>query len=531
MRHRLITATSAIVLALATGASAADISQDGANAIRDNLNHLLPGDIAKKQPVTVKPAGSRYEITYDFAKLLDKVKKQDFEIKGLTPFTMFATPQDSGLWNLEGNNNFNVTGHFKGPDDKRSDFTYSIAQMDFTSVFDPAISYLRSGDFSAKDLKFSSTTDTESVNASFADMVYKLSSADSAMAGRLDFAANGRFGTFAEQVSSKDMPPIQFSADSLDFNAKVNGIAAKDLKEMVLFVLDHADQKELSKESETKLKEMLGKAFPLLTSLEETITLNNLAVTSAVGSGGAKSFGYHFTVDGPSNATRIGVAMDAADVKLDSALIPPGYTAFLPQALDIQFGVPGMDFAAFGDEFMKVDFSKAAGDTEKAGQQAAEKLFPGGILKVDFPKISAKSGVYDVEMSGELEGRVDTQKDYKLHASIVARDYDKTIAAVQELAKTNPDLNQASFGLMMIKGFAKPDADGAQRWDVDVASDGSVSVNGQQIKGPDAPAADEGAAPSDEAAPGDDSAPSDDAAPSDETAPSDEATPSEETKP
>lgn len=497
MRHRLITATSVIVLALAGGTQAAEITQDGANAIRDNLTHLLPKDLAKSQPVTVTPAGSHYEIVYDFAKLLAKIKKENFEINGLAPFKMFATPQDSGLWNLEGKNNLNVNGHFSGPDKQRTDFTYAIADMAFNSVFDPAISYFRSGDFTAKDIKFSSSTGTEMVNASFGDMVYKLSSADSATAGRLDFAANGKFSAFTEQVSGKEVPPIQFSADSLDFDAKVNGIAAKDLKEMVLFVLDHAEEKELSKDSEAKLKTMLGNAFPLLTSLEETIKLNNLAVTSVAGSGGAKSFGYHFTIDGPSNATRIGVAMDAADVTLDSALVPAAYTTFLPQALDIQFGVPGMDFAAFGDEFMKLDLTKAAGDSEKAGQEAAAKLFPGGVFKVDFPKISAKSGVYDVEMSGELEGRVDTQKDYKLNASIVARDYDKTIAAIQELAKTNPDLNQASFGLMMIKGFAKAEPDGAQRWDVAVAGDGSVTVNGQQIKGPDAPAAEE-AAPSDE---------------------------------
>jgi hypothetical protein len=512
MRYRLTTATTAIVLALTTGASAADISQGGANAIRDNLNHLLPKDIAKSAPITVTPAGSRYEIAYDFAKMLAKIKKEDFDIKGLKPFKMFATPQDNGLWDLEGNNNLNVSGHFTGPDKKRSDFTYSIADMVFNSVFDPSISYFRSGDFRAKELKFTSSTDTEVINASFGEMIHKLSSAESASAGRLDFAANGKLTTFAEQVSSKEMPPIQISADSVDFDAKVNGIAAKALNEMVLFVLDHADQEHLTKESETKLKDMLGNAFPLLSSLEETIRLNNFAVTSALGSGGAKSFGYHFTVDGPNNATRIGVGMDAADVKLDSALVPAGYTAFLPQALDIQFGLSGMDFAALGDEFMKTDFTNSTGDSEKAGQQAVEKLFPGGILKVDFPKVSARSSVYDVEVSGEMEGRVDTQKDYKVNALIVARDYDKTIAAVQELAKIDPDLTQVSFGLMMIKGFAKADPDGAQRWDVAVASDGSVNVNGQQIKGPDAPA-------TEEAAPSDEMVPSDEAAPSDETNP------------
>lgn len=512
MRHRLITATSAILVVLTSGASAADINQNGANAIRDNLNHLLPEDIAKSAPVTVTPAGSRYEIVYDFAKLLAKIKKEDFDIQGLTPFKMFATPQDNGLWTLEGNNNLNVTGHFNGPDKKRSDFTYSAADMAFNAVFDPAISYFRSGDYTARDLKFTSSTDAEVVNATFGDMIYKLSSAESAIAGRLDFAANGKFSTFAEQVSSKEMPPIRISADSVDFDAKINGVAAKDLKEIVLFVLDHADEKDLAKESETKLKTMVSNALPLLSSLDETIRLNNLAVNSSVGGGGAKSFGYHVKVDGPSNATRIGVAMDAAGVSIDSALVPASYAAFMPQALDIQIGVPGLDFAALGDEFLKLDFSKSTSDSEKAGQQAAEKLFPGGLFKVDFPKVSAKSDVYDVELSGELEGSAYNKKDYKLNASIVARGYDKTIAAVQELAKTKPDLTQVSFGLMMIKGFAKVDPDGAQRWDVAVASDGSVSVNGQQIKGPDAPATDE-AAPSDEASPSDETAPSDETKP------------------
>jgi hypothetical protein len=499
-------------VALTTGTSAADISQDGANTIRENLNHLLPMDVAKSSPVTVTPAGSRYEIVYDFAKLLANIKKKDFDIKGVTPLKVFATPQDSGLWNIEGNNNLNVTGHFTGPDKKRSDFTYSVADMMFNSVFDPAISYFRSGDFSAKELKFTSATDTQAINASLGNMIYKLSSTESATAGRLDFATNGTFGTFVEQVSGKEMPPIQISADSVNFDAKVNGIAAKNLKEIALFVLDHVDKEHLTKESETKFKGMLDNAFPLLSSLEETIKLNNLAVTSAMGSGGAKSFGYQFKVDGPSNATRIGVAMDAADVTLDSVLVPAGYNAFLPQALDIQFGVPGMDFAALSDEFMKIDFTESSSDGEMAGQQAAEKLFPGGILKIDFPKVSAKSSVYDVEISGEMEGRVDTQKDYKVNASIVARGYDETIAAVQELAKTNPDMTQVSFGLMMIKGFAKADPDGAQRWDVAVASDGSVSVNGQQIKGPDESV-------------DDDTAPSDEAVPPDETAPSDETKP------
>jgi hypothetical protein len=478
-----MTATSALVLGLMTAAQAAEINQDGANAIRDNLNNLLPENVARSGVVAVNPAGARYEIIYDLAKLLSNVNPADFAISGLKPISMFATPQDNGLWNVEGDNSLNVSGHFKGPDQKRTDFVYSIASLVYTAVFDPAISYFRSGDFRAKDIKITSATDTEQVNASFGDMQYKLTSADSASAGRIDFAANGTFTAFSQQVSGKEMPPVQISADTIDFDGKVNGVPARQLKDIGVFVLDHAEEKQLSKENEDKLKGVLRDAFPLISSLEETITLNNLAVTGAAGSGGAKSVGYHFAVDGPSNATRLGVVIDAADVTFDSPAIPAAYSPFLPKAVDLQFAIPDMDFAAFGDEVMKMDFTKAS--SGESGQRAAEKLFRDGALVIDFPKISARSNVYDIDISGRIKGRIDSSRDYTLQASILARDYDKTIATVQQLAKTNPELNQASFGMLMVKGFAKTDPDGRQRWDVTVSPDGSVTVNGQVVKGPD----------------------------------------------
>ncbi|MGO8140984.1 hypothetical protein AB9F34_33615, partial [Rhizobium leguminosarum] len=77
-------------------------------------------------------------------------------------------------------------------------------------------------------------------------------------------------------------------------------------------------------------------------------------------------------------------------------------------------------------------------------------------------------------------------------ATILARDLDKTIAAVQELDKTDPDLNQVSLGIMMVKGFDKTDADGRSRWDISVSRDGAIDVNGQVVKGPDGPDQDQG---------------------------------------
>ncbi len=169
-------------------------------------------------------------------------------------------------------------------------------------------------------------------------------------------------------------------------------------------------------------------------------------------------------VDGPSRATRIGFAVDAEDVTWD---VPAAasYADFLPQAIDIQFGMSGLDFSAFADELMmlKVNASLTRG---KGPYNVLRRSFSRPHVKADFPRVAAKSAVYDLEVSGGLQGRIDTQKGVTLNALIVARDYDKTIAAVQQLAKTDPHLNALSMGLLVAKGFAKTDPDGTQRWDV-----------------------------------------------------------------
>jgi hypothetical protein len=84
MRLKLITATCLLALGLFTTAGAVEISQDGANAVRDNLTKLLSKELAKSGLVTVNPAGTRYEIIYDLAKLFARADPATTSINGST---------------------------------------------------------------------------------------------------------------------------------------------------------------------------------------------------------------------------------------------------------------------------------------------------------------------------------------------------------------------------------------------------------------------------------------------------------------
>jgi hypothetical protein len=480
VRNKTIAATGVILLGLASTAAAVDINQQGARDIQTSLSKLLPKD--SKGFVTVNPAGTRYEIVYDFAKLLHKVDPASFTIKGLVPLSMFATPEASGLWTIEGNNSLDVTGSFTAAGQPKTDFSYAIDSMISNGIFDPAISYLKSGEFSTKAVRASSKTENEEVSVVIGASNQKLLSSDSETAGRTNFATSGTVSSFVENISGKEVPPVEIRADSIDFAGAVNGVSVKDWRDIIGFLIEHSDEKKLHRAESQAIKDMLRKAFPLMTSFNETVTLNKLSVSSVAGNGGADSVDYNVAMGGPTDAMRFDFGMAAKQISFNSALLPEMYAPFVPEELQIQMAFPELDVAALGEELMKVDLSdEKTSDAES--DKAFEKLLSGGDMVVAFPKISARSSVYDVEVSGEVRGTPMSQTDYSMNASILVRDFDKTVTAIQELAKSNPELNQVSFGLMMVKGFGKADPEGRQRWDVNVARDGSITVNGQVIKG------------------------------------------------
>ncbi|MBB3136769.1 hypothetical protein FHS26_004526 [Rhizobium pisi] len=486
MRFKLITATCLLALGLFTTADAVEINQDGANAVRDNLAKLLSKELAKSGLVTVNPAGTRYEIIYDLAKLFARADPATTAINGSTSFSTFATPLENGLWDIKGDDSLDMSVRFIGPDRKQGEFSLSLESFAYGGVFDPAINFLRSSTYAAKKISLSSKFAAKETSFSFADANYSSNFADSAGGnGRVDLVGNGSTSGFFERISDPGMPPVEIRADSIDVGLKANAVPLAKLIDTYVFVMEHDDEEEYSRETHHRVKELLTQIMPLFSSFNETVGLDNPTVTSQAGLVRAKTFGYDLAVDGSADAVRFGFGVNAQEISLDSSLVPASYSALLPTSLNAKLAVPNMNFAAFGDLYVTLDFDKPT--PEGFGEKGMQKLFPDGEVTIDVPKVNVRSDIYDFDISGEIKGRVDGAEQYSMEATILARDLDKTITALQGLAKTDPDLSQVSFGLMMAKGFAKTDPDGRSRWDISIGRGGSVVVNGQVIKAADQP--------------------------------------------
>ncbi|MDL2397353.1 hypothetical protein [Rhizobium mayense] len=480
MRPKAI-AAAVFFIGLAGVSQAADVNEQGARELRNILTHSLSHDLARSGFVAVKPASEQYEITYDLAKFFDKINSSAFSITGLKPLTLFARPVDQGRWHLNGDNSLDISVHSPA-----SDATYSVASSSLDGIFDPTIEMMRSVEMKNTGIKFSSIGNGKNsghkIDATIDSASFTHAVTDSTEAGKVDLQSQGTLQRPNEQVTAAapGVPPVNLSADSVDVKVTATSLPVKELRELVRFFVQHVKAKQLSESGSEKFEELVHRALPVFGSFNESVTLNNALVATDKGKVGVKTLDYNFKMDGLTKASNINFGLRAEHFTPDADLIPQAYAAFLPETLDVQLGIPNVNFDGLIDTVLEAVTSRA---TPVSGEALKRIMFPSGYGTLEIPRISAASGVYDVEVSGELKGSTRHHPSYSLQATILARDFDKTIAAIQDAAKTEQRLNSVSFSLMAAKGFAKTDPDGRLRWDVTMDENRTVTVNGQVMKG------------------------------------------------
>ncbi|MFB9948079.1 hypothetical protein ACFFP0_04420 [Rhizobium puerariae] len=479
---RALIATGVAAVFSAHAAQAAEVNDQGARALKDSLSHFLPDPARSSGFLTVTPAGDRYEISYDIARLLATIDRQDFTVSGLTPFTLLAAPLPNGQWKLNSDSNMNFSVKGKMPDGRPTNLTYSVTDAVFSGIFDPAISYLRSGEATSGPIRMVSKSGAEEIEASFAGMNYSLTSTDGAIAGATNFQGKGSLAKFYERIAAPQTPPVQIRAESLDFDVGVEGVVTQNIQKLVSLTLELIRNEKPSDAEITELKGLIRDAMPFFTSLSEKIAFNNFIVASQAGDFGVDKLDYTLTMTEPSEATRIGFGLGVEEISTPSGLVPEVYARLVPDMAAVEVGIADLNFTRFVDTVMEMELTKPGPPPEAEGERLGKALLKDGLLTIDFPRVVARSSLYDIEASGEITGNPDEKDRYNLKTSILARDIDRLIQYFQGAAKVDPQFNQASFAVMMAKGMAKTEPDGRLRWDITIEDGKTFSVNGQPIR-------------------------------------------------
>ena len=163
-------------------------------------------------------------------------------------------------------------------------------------------------------------------------------------------------------------------------------------------------------------------------------------------------------------------------------MIPAWGAGFVPSLVDLAPRLTGLNFSAAAREAVQdFDLHKSSILTGADTTKIAFLLAPGGSFKVTLPKGRVTSALLDITLDGAMDVTV-PKASGKLN--VHAKGVDAAIDALKARMATDKSAAQA-FGLLTVaKGLGKAEADGGMLWVVDLAQDGSTSVNGTPLAGP-----------------------------------------------
>lgn len=477
MRRQILMASAAFALGIASPATAQEISPAGAESLQQRLTHYLPKEMIDAGLITVQAASSFYELRFNPSILMDKAKQGAVQVEGLKPMTAYLRPQPEGTYRIEANDSFDIKGMVPG----QGSFTYLIDTMKMDGIYDPEILYFTSADWSAKRMALTSTSQQESVTASFGESVMRIK-AERKAPDTVDISSTGVMKAFAETITGGPSGRVDIGADTLDIDVSMDGARYKVFQDLVFFVLDNMHKDKLEAADATRLKDLLRASLPVFDNLTETIKASNVTVGTDKGIFGADAVTYNIDMNGIAHSTRVGFGFGVERPQPPAGILPAEFAEALPEKANFKAAVTNLDLAGAVTYLVDhADFTKPEPLTEEQNKEIGRIILPNGAMTVEFEDVSAVSPIYDVQISGKMTVYPDQQDRRSADLTITMRDFDKTITYLQRNAGKVPQFGQASFGLLMMKGLARKGGGGAQIWDLTVGEDGKVLINGQPL--------------------------------------------------
>ena len=483
MRKTLLSTAASLAIILPIHAHAAQIDQAGADQIRDKLTYYLPRDIADTGFIKVTPGTNRYELSVDLQPLLKNVKPDVFTINGLRPFVHYLTPQDDGMWKVEVNDHFDVNGSVTA-DGKKQNFNYKIDGMVFDGIFDPSITYFTTGRYTLDKIAFGMTGGDADI-AMTADQMAADMKGDKVADGLVDLHSSMSAANLKETITEKSGNVVDLSADSMTGTVEFKRLGVNAFRDLLVFGLDlvKADVKQLDQAQADKLKALIRANMPLTDKFDEQLKFNGVKVSAQGMEVSLESFTYGLGFTGLKKDAAIRFNTGVTKPVIPAGLLPPGTEGALPDAANFSVGITNLNLEGVVDYVLaNADFTKSKPLTPAQSDELGKIVLSDGKMNIEFTDVYARSAVYDVSLAGRMMVDPDNSSKPVVDVTITARDLDKTVKYLQDNAQKVPQFGQASFMVLMMKGFGKTEADGSTVWNVKIDEAGKVLINGQEMK-------------------------------------------------
>ncbi len=481
-KARILFLASVATLAFGLGANAQEVNAEGAKSMLKSLTGLMPQKVIDTGFITVDPQGQAYKVKVDFGKLAAGLAPHDMDFSLTGLFDMMVSPAGAdGLYTVKRDaSELALTGKWnKG--EAKGDFNYVLKDFTLDGQWDPAIPYFRSAVSHSTGGTMTIKDELQDIDASFGPMDQTISGTVNAD-GSADILGKATMDGIRETVRTKDQPAFVMRFGKLDMDAAIKGTRTREIGAIVDFLVAHNGEGPMKPEDQKALLDIVNKAMPVFSSLDETVLARDVSFTAQDVEVAFADASYNFGMKGLADNSDIhlGLAFNKPVIKGIPQAEP--FADLVPQTMSLKVSVPGLNFTSALDYFLKNgDFSKKDPLNKEQGDEMG-RVFLGGNGKMDLavPEFTATSPLYNISVTGHMATDVQAVPvTATAEFDITAKDLDKTIKGIQDLAVKVPDLNTASFGLMMAKGMAKTDADGTAHWKIEVDENSVVKINGQ----------------------------------------------------
>lgn len=471
-------------LAFATPVFAQTVDTEGAARLTQDLSRYVGTVVFDRKVLTVSPEGAAYRITLDFKPLASLIPAEARTTFDIAPFSVLVKPIAGGKWDVTGDALPGGSLDVDGPEGLQS-MKWSIADGKFAGVYDPMLVAFSNISGSHSGMAIASKEPAQDMRATTGAGTFHATGV-AAAGGGVDFTYNQGVVDFFEDVQIADEAsganlPVTMKAASLSIDGNGKGYRSGPLLDLVAFGVANADEATM-KVNQAELKRLLLAALPLWNRMDWAYRFGDFEVTTTAGKFATKTLSAGFGMDGASQNARITYKLGVAGFKAPADAFPAWTTPLLPTDIDLNLDGVGFNLDAMARKLIEgFDLNRDPPVPDEVGAQIAAD-FLARPPKVVISPSTVKNNDTEVSLAGEVTF-VGTEPAADVTVDVAG--FDKMVQNMQAAAKEAPELAQYLPLALVAKGFGKPQPDGRLRWNVVSKADGSVSVNGIRLKGPD----------------------------------------------
>lgn len=475
-------------------------TEDGARALQESLSAYLTKAAFNSGIVKIQPDPKGYRLTFKVDAQLDAEKMGGVSGSvSVKPHSIVVAERPDGNWSVRSDSPLSA-GYDITVDGQKNTAAYEVGPFFYEGVYSPSLGSFLSTTGTAAETTVTQTDALTRSTASIGAQTFDMK-ATQVGEGAVDMTYS-QTGKAYSQSASIAMDPtkpdermtIDVTADGVDLAASGKALKSRPMLDLYAFVLAHPSQEQLVA-AQAELKDRLRALLPVWDAFEGRYAFNGIRIGSPFGILGATTGTADFSGDGVESDGRYRYTFGFEGLTIDSPMVPAWATSLIPKDMSFVTAVEGVDLAT--PARIAIDDFDLARDQPVSDEAGAEAL---AALSADLPKVvfepsTIKAADYEIAISGDMTfGGI--APEVKL--DITASGLDKAIRTLQEAGATDQRALQIVGPLSMATGFAKALGDGRSQWVIETAADGSVKINGMQIKGPDAPPPIPDIAPTDE---------------------------------